>query len=97
MPQTIRQRIIDLLEEGEMSAREISGAIGITEKEVYGHLDHIRKTLARSDRRLLVHPARCKGCGFEFVVRQRLTKPGRCPGCRHPHITDPRFKVGGAR
>ena len=44
--QTVRQQIIAMLTDAEMSAREISQAIGIREKEVVQHLVHVEKTVA---------------------------------------------------
>lgn len=84
-----------MLEEGSFSAREISGRVHISEKEVYGHLEHIHKTLAREGRELVVTPAECTQCGFVFRKRERLTKPGRCPVCRGESILEPLFEVQG--
>lgn len=93
MEQTVRQQIISFLSLAPASAKEISAALGISEREVYDHLGHIRKSLARGPQRFEVTPSRCLHCGFVFDRRQRLTKPGRCPGCQHPHISEPRFRV----
>ncbi|MBU1902091.1 MAG: ArsR family transcriptional regulator, partial [Proteobacteria bacterium] len=38
---TIRQQIIDILMEREMTAIDLSQDVGIGEKEVYAHLPHI--------------------------------------------------------
>lgn len=93
--ETVRQRITALLEEEgrPMSAYEISGLAGIPEKEVYGHLEHIQKSLNKSDRRFVVTPAGCKSCGFVFKKRGRLKKPGRCPMCKGESIDEPFFSI----
>lgn len=70
--------------------------VHISEKEVYGHMEHIHKTLERSGRPLVVTPAECTQCGFMFKKRGRLTKPGRCPVCRGESIREPLFEVRGA-
>ena len=44
--QTIRQRMTALLEGEDMSARELSQAMGIREREVYDHLSHIARSVA---------------------------------------------------
>jgi predicted Zn-ribbon and HTH transcriptional regulator len=49
---TIRQKIISLLSKEEMSAREISGEVGISEKEVSDHLSHIARSVASQDCKL---------------------------------------------
>jgi len=90
---TARHEIAAALAEGTLSAKELSSAIGISEKEVYDHLGHIRKTLTSSGRRLVITPAECKKCGFLFSKRERLKKPGKCPVCRGESIHVPLFKI----
>jgi len=82
-----------LLEDGPLSARDISGAAGIPEKEVYPHLEHIQRSLLRERRRLIVSPAVCKKCGFVFKKRRRLTRPGKCPVCRSETLVEPLFAI----
>ncbi len=91
--ETVRRRITDLLEERELCAREISIEAGIPEKAVYGHLEHIRRSLSRGPARLAVVFAECRKCGFVFAKRSRLTRPGKCPVCRGESITEPRFHI----
>ncbi len=93
MPQTIRQRMIDILMEGPASAKNLSARIGIREKEVLPHLEHIRKSLQHHNQRLLLEPASCQTCGFAFHKRDRLSKPGRCPTCRSTSIEEPLFMI----
>jgi predicted Zn-ribbon and HTH transcriptional regulator len=90
---TIRHELLAELEEGPLSARDLSGRIGISEKDVYGHLTHIRATLHRSERRLVVQPAECAKCGFVFNKRERLKKPSKCPVCRSESIHEPLFSL----
>jgi predicted Zn-ribbon and HTH transcriptional regulator len=44
MSQTVRQMIIDILLEGPATAKELSARVSISEKEVFPHLAHIRKS-----------------------------------------------------
>jgi predicted Zn-ribbon and HTH transcriptional regulator len=90
---TIRQKIIELLTEAEMDARQVSREVGIKEKEVYEHLAHIERSLAAKGDRLVVRPSECLNCGFVFKDRRRLTRPGRCPRCRDSHLTNPSFQI----
>jgi len=84
MPErTLRQRIVDVLREREADARELSQALGLTEKEVYAHLSHIERSAAAAGGALVVTPSECLACGYVFAERRRLTRPGR--GCRRPH------------
>jgi transcriptional regulator len=94
--ETVRQAVVNLLGEQELSARELSMAVGIAEKDVYSHLEHIRRSLPATGETLKVTPARCRMCDFVFVKRDRLTPPGKCPVCRKEAIADPRFSIGPA-
>ncbi len=92
---TVRHLIMSELEQGPLSARDISGLVGISEKEVAGHLEHIRQSLHRTGRRLTVQPAECARCGFVFDKRERLTRPSRCPVCKSESIHAPMFSLAG--
>ena len=91
--QTIRQEIIALLSEREMSAREVSQALGIREREVYEHLPYIARSLGGQQRKLMALPFSCQACGYTFDDRKRYTRPGRCPRCKSGHLEEPRFRV----
>ncbi|MBW1782888.1 MAG: transcriptional regulator [Deltaproteobacteria bacterium] len=90
---TIRQQLADILTETEMTAIDLSQEVGIREKEVYEHLPHISRSMARQGKRLIIEPARCLKCGYVFEARKRFTRPGRCPQCRETHIQRPTFRV----
>jgi len=90
---TIRRQIADLLAGEPCSALELSSALGIPEKSVYGHLEHLRRTLHHEKRQLLVLPASCRKCGFVFAKRERLQRPGRCPVCRGESLSVPLFAI----
>ncbi|NVL93179.1 MAG: ArsR family transcriptional regulator [Desulfobacterales bacterium] len=91
--QTIRQRIIVLLSKEEMSARDLSQAIGIREKEVYEHLSHIARSVAVQRKKLIIRPFSCLGCGYVFQDRKRLTRPSRCPQCKRSHVQEATYRV----
>jgi len=92
--ETVRKEITSVLEVfGPLTARELSAEVRVQEREVIEHLEHIRKSLAKSDRELVVTPSECRKCGFRFMDRKRLTKPGKCPSCRSTSIEEPSFKV----
>jgi hypothetical protein len=93
---TLRRQILDLLAERPLTAREISMAVGIAEKQVLPHLEHIRRSLHRHHRTLKVIPPLCRQCGFAFHKRERLTRPSRCPVCRSEAIDPPRFTLDRA-
>lgn len=91
---TVRQRIFELLCQRELTARDISGLIGIREKEVYEHLDHVARSAAAARMKLRVTPSQCLQCGYLFRDRRRFTPPSRCPRCKNSHLTEPVYRVG---
>ena len=90
---TLRQQIMTLLCDAEMSARDISGTVGIREKEVAGHLAHIARTITVQGKTLVVRPFQCLSCGYVFKDRKRYTRPGRCPECKGSHLESPTFRI----
>jgi len=91
--QTVRQRIVELLSEGELTAREISQHAHIAEREVAEHLRHLEHTLAQAGRRLLTLAPHCVKCGFVFEHRERHSRPSRCPHCKSERISPPKFSI----
>jgi transcriptional regulator len=91
--ETIRRDIIALLEGNTLSARDISVDVHISEREVYEHLEHIQRSVVKSEHTFVVDPPVCRKCGFVFRKRERLKKPGRCPVCRNELITEPLFSI----
>ncbi len=92
-PETVRRRLLALLENGPRTALELSAAVKRSEKDILGHLEHLRRTLRQGNRRLEVSPAECRECGFVFRKRDRVKAPGRCPLCKGESISDPAFRV----
>jgi predicted Zn-ribbon and HTH transcriptional regulator len=91
--QTIRQEIIDELENNALTVREISQSIGVLEKDVYHHLTFIEKTVKNQKKRIHVEPYYCMNCGFQFRNRKTLKRPGKCPGCRNGRIASAVFQI----
>lgn len=81
--------------ESGLTAKDLSGAVGIPEKDVAGHLEHLDKSLRALGGRLQVLPAECIACGFVFRDRKRFSRPGSCPSCRSTRIDPPAFRIGG--
>jgi len=81
---TIRQQLLELLEQGEWNSIEISKELSIEEREVFSHLEHVKKSL--KSRKLHIDPYQCLSCNYLFKKRNRLDRPGRCPKCRESHI-----------
>jgi hypothetical protein len=90
---TVRADLIEQLRRGPATAKDLSSAVGIPERDVAAHLQHIERSLHHGEERFLVEPAECRDCGFVFRKRDRLTRPGACPTCRGTHIEAPRFLI----
>ena len=95
--QTWRDALYAELRRNKHTIRELSIVIGAQQKDLLDHLAHLERSLDRTDERLVVDPARCLQCGFEFTDRTRLAKPGRCPTCKSSRITLPLFSIAPAR
>jgi predicted Zn-ribbon and HTH transcriptional regulator len=92
---TIRKSIVKVLKDAPepLAAKDISALVGVSEKEVYTHLEHIKKSGRHSGDVLKVKPAECKKCGYSFAKRDRLDKPGKCPSCREQRIQEALFII----
>ena len=91
--ETHRRALHDALLGEPRTARELSVALSLRERDVLSHLEHLDRSLDHTGERLEIEPARCLACGFAFDERARLTKPGRCPRCRATRIALPRFSI----
>ena len=91
---TVRQRLAEVLRRGPVTAKDLSRAVGISEHEVAGHLEHLARSLRARGEELAMTPPECLACGFAFPRRDRTTRPSRCPRCRSRRIALPEFRVG---
>ena len=92
--QTSRQRIIELLADRFLTARELAECASIPERQVEDHLIHIVKTVSRDkNKQFKMESSVCMDCGFIFRDRKRFTCPSRCPQCRSEAISLPKFGI----
>lgn len=89
----MRQALERALLEGPCSLRELSQRVGVSEKQLGEHLEHLEKSLKGRGARLRSQPARCLQCDFAFEGRRRATAPSRCPRCKSERIEPPSFWV----
>jgi hypothetical protein len=96
---TVRERLIEALHAGPATAKDLSRAVGASERDVLRHLEHARRTLRGRGARLRVAPPTCHDCGFGFRKRERLARPGHCPRCKGTRLSLPVFSIeeAGAR
>ncbi len=94
--ETRRETIAHLLEETEypLTVSEICTTLEIRSKRmVTEDLGHIAKSVKHKGLELLISPARCGKCGFDFRVTQGAKKPSKCPKCRSGWILAPSFII----
>jgi transcriptional regulator len=89
---TIRKLILEILQEQDVTARQLSERLGLKEKEILEHLTHVQRSVGKKAN-LIVDPARCLHCDFIFKNRDRLNTPGRCPKCRSENVAPPIFGI----
>lgn len=93
LQETHRAALARALREGACTSRDLSTLVGIREKDVAPHLEHLQRSAAHRGERLVIEAAACLACGFRFSQRQRLTTPGRCPECSSERIEPPVFSL----
>jgi predicted Zn-ribbon and HTH transcriptional regulator len=94
---TVREALREALAGTPATARELSSRVGIPERQVADHLEHLALSLEARGERLVVEPAACIGCGFVFRKRERLARPSACPRCRSTRIDPPAFRIERTR
>jgi len=91
--ETVREELRRHLKEGWLTALQLSSLLGLSEKALPPHLEHLRKSSVALGEQLEIEPAVCSGCDFTFEQRDRFTRPSRCPECKGERIEAPRFRI----
>ncbi len=92
MLKTVRQTITALLEEEALSTLDLAEILGLKEKEVAEHMEHVARSVS-APRKLKVQPAKCRKCGFTFTKKKQFKTPSRCPQCRSELVEGARFAI----
>jgi len=87
-----RRDLIDLLLNHPMTAHQIAREKREKPRDIESDLEHLQKSLRHGDYNLIVTPATCRKCGFEFSP-EKINKPSKCPKCRETWIADPVFEI----
>ncbi len=88
----IRKDLINLLLDRPTRLSDLAQILDVSPKDLANDLDHLFKSLKRSDYKIVVKPATCLKCGFIFS-KNKLTKPSKCPKCKSTWIDDPLVKI----
>jgi hypothetical protein len=87
-----RKDLIPFLSSGPVSVYQLARQLKSTPREVAEDLEHLIKSLKRSEWIVVLTPAECSKCGFLFE-KAKLMKPGKCPACRSTWIQPPQLSV----
>ncbi|HEY0548890.1 MAG TPA: transcriptional regulator [Verrucomicrobiae bacterium] len=87
-----RRDLVPLLLDKKMTLSEIARTVREKPKDVIEALTHLAKSSRHGDYELVMDPAECRKCGFEFGT-DKFSKPGKCPQCRSTWIFEPLIGV----
>ena len=90
---TLRQDLSLALRAGPATARDLSKAVGASEKDVLDHLVHLARSVKSRDEELVITATECRDCGFVFSRREKLARPSRCARCSGSRLTLPEFAI----
>ena len=87
-----RRDLIPLLLDRPMSLTQIAREVGESPKDVSEALAHLAKSVRHTEHELVIEPAECRRCGFEFRP-DKFSRPSKCPQCKGTWIAEPFFSV----
>jgi transcriptional regulator len=91
---TVRRDILHLLTEQPQSVSSLARALGLRRGDAEDDLRHAIRSARAAGHQVVVEPAKCKSCGFEFS-EDKLTKPGKCPECRGTRLFEAQVRLAG--
>jgi predicted Zn-ribbon and HTH transcriptional regulator len=90
---SIRTELMALLTAEPRSVSSLARELRLTKGEVEDHLQHMIRSARAAGHDVIVEPAVCRTCGFQFG-QEKLVKPGKCPECRGTRVIEARMRVG---
>lgn len=89
---TRRRDIVHLLTTEPRSVSSLARELGLRRGDAASELEHALRSAKAAGLTIVVEPAVCKDCGFEFST-DKLTKPGKCPSCRGSRILEAQVRL----
>jgi hypothetical protein len=89
---TVRREIAQILSAGPRSVSSLARELGLHRRDAEDDLRHAIRSARAAGHRVVIHPARCKQCGFLFGG-DKLSKPGKCPECRGARIFEAQIRI----
>jgi len=87
-----RRHLLDLLTVEPRSVSSLARELGLQRGDIEEDLRHMIRSARAQGHRVVIVPARCRACGFEFG-EDKLSKPGKCPACRASRIFEAQIQV----
>ena len=87
-----RRHLLDLLTGEPRSVSSLARELGLQRGDIEEDLRHMIRSARAQGHRVVIVPARCRACGFEFG-EDKLSKPGKCPACRASRIFEAQIQV----
>jgi predicted Zn-ribbon and HTH transcriptional regulator len=87
-----RRQLLEMLAMEPRTPSSLARELQLDRRTMEEDLRHMIRSARAAGHRVVVEPARCKSCGFEFGA-DRLSKPGRCPDCRGTWLFEPLLKI----
>jgi len=81
-----------MLQERAWSVKDIAHHMGVPPRDVEDDLRHLFRSLRHGHWHVVIEPAHCRNCGFQFD-QDTLHKPSKCPSCRRTWISEPRISL----
>jgi transcriptional regulator len=86
-----RRDLLDRLSR-PLTPSALARELGLKRRDIEDDILHVVRSARAAGYRVIVEPARCKGCGFTFD-EEKLSKPGRCPSCRGSRLFEPLIRI----
>ena len=90
-----RRQLLELLTTEPRSVSSLARELGAQRGDVEADLRRMIRSARAQGHRVVVLPARCRSCDFEFS-EDKLSKPGKCPACRGSRILEAQIQVEAA-
>ena len=89
---TFRKSLLEALSVQPRSVSSLARELGLKRGDVEDDLRHAIRSARASGLRVLIEPARCRGCGFTFG-EDKLSKPSKCPSCRGTRLFEAQIRI----
>lgn len=93
---TRREEIIEYLVATPATIKTLALHFEVSSKDVEQDLVHIHKTLKNKQKQLMIRPAECNVCHYQFkgkITEFRVKEPKKCPECDSERINPQLFTV----